>query len=86
MKIKALTNIKIIQNQDRNLNTYYLIFNQDSTEEAYFCFANTVKEGWPEFQDNWASIQKIELEYEETEKGNKVINILSHDQSGDIFV
>jgi hypothetical protein len=45
MKLKELTNIKIIQKQDRNLNTYYLIFNQDSTQEAYFCFANTVKDG-----------------------------------------
>jgi hypothetical protein len=45
MKLKELTNIKILEKQDKNLNTYYLIFNQDSTQEAYFCFANTVKEG-----------------------------------------
>jgi hypothetical protein len=86
MKLKELTNIKIIQKQDKNLNTYYLIFNQDSTQEAYFCFANTIKDGWAEFKNNWAKIRRIELEYEETEKGNRVINILDHDQSGDIFI
>jgi hypothetical protein len=37
MKLKTLTNIKIIEKQDRNLNTYYIIFNQETTNEAYFC-------------------------------------------------
>jgi len=86
MKLTELSNIKIIQKQDRNLNTYYIIFNQDSTNEAYFCFENTVKGGWQDFKSNWDKIEKIELEYEETEKGNKVINIFSHDKSVDIFV
>ena len=86
MKLKELTNIKIIQKQDRNLNTYYIIFNQNSTNEAYFCWERTIKIGWPEFKNNWANIQRIEFEYEELEKGNKVINILSHDQSLDLFI
>lgn len=96
-KIKSLKNIKIIEKTDKNLNTYYIIFNQNSTNErstdsfnkgseAYFCFANTVKEGWQEFKDNWQNISRIELEYEENEKGNKVIRILAHDQSLDIFI
>jgi hypothetical protein len=86
MKLQELTNIKIIEKQDKNLNTYYIIFNQDSTNEAYFCWEKTIKTGWQEFKSNWANIQRIEFEYEETEKGNKVINIFSHDQSLDIFV
>lgn len=45
MKSKHLTNIKIVEKQDKNLNTYYIIFNQDSTNEAYFCFRRTIKEG-----------------------------------------
>jgi hypothetical protein len=37
-KIKSLTNIKIIQKQDKNLNDYYIIFNQatEYVSEAYF--------------------------------------------------
>jgi len=36
-KIKSLTNIKIIEKQDKNLNDYYIIFNNDSKNisEAY---------------------------------------------------
>lgn len=86
MKLIKLTNIKIIEKQDRNLNTYYIIFNQDSTNEAYFCWEKTIKVGWTDFAKNWENIREIELEYEETDKGNKVINILSHDQSLDLFI
>ena len=52
MKTKQLTNIRIIERQDKNLNPYYIIFNQDSTNEAYFCFNNKVKDGWTEFKNN----------------------------------
>jgi len=40
-----LTNITIKKLEDRNLNTYYLIVNQDNPDEAFFCFEKTVKEG-----------------------------------------
>lgn len=86
MKLKELTNIKIIERQDKNLSPYYIIFNQNSNQEAYFCFKWNVKQGWEGFQNNWNQIQKIEFEYEENAKGNKVINILSHDQTLDCFV
>lgn len=86
MKTKHLTNLKIIEKQDKNLNTYYIIFNQDTEQEAYFCFNGTVKEGWEELKKHWPNITEIEFEYEELEKGNKVVNILTHNQSVDIFV
>ena len=86
MKLKQLTNIRIIERQDKNFNSCYIIFNQNSTQEAYFCWKGTVKEGWTEFINNWNKIQRIEFEYEELEKGNRVINIVSHDQSLDVFV
>jgi len=85
-KIKSLTNIKIIQKQDKNLNDYYIIFNQNSTNEAYFCWEKSIKIGWDQFQSNWTKISRIEFEYEELEKGNKVINIITHDQSLDAFI
>jgi len=85
-KIKSLTNIKIIQKQDKNLNDYYIIFNNDSTNEAYFCWEKSIKIGWAEFQSNWTNINRIEFEYEELEKGNKVVNIITHDQVIDAFI
>jgi hypothetical protein len=33
-----LKNITIKKLEDRNLNTYFLIVNNDSQDEAYFCF------------------------------------------------
>ena len=45
MQLKEITNPKIVKKQDKNQNTYYLIFNQDGIEEAYFCFEKTVKKG-----------------------------------------
>jgi len=40
-----LKNITIKKLEDRNLNTYYLIVNNENQDEAYFCFPKTVKEG-----------------------------------------
>jgi len=85
-KIKSLTNIKIIQKTDKNFNDYYIIFNQAGTNEAYFCWEKTIKHGWDEFSKNWMNVTRIELEYEPTEKGNKVISIITHDQSLDAFI
>ena len=87
-KIKTLTNIKIIEKQDKNLNDYYIIFNNDTkpVSEAYFCFGVSIKHGWNEFSRNWANIKHIEIEYEETSKGNKVVNILASNQELDLFV
>jgi hypothetical protein len=40
-----LKNITIKKLEDRNLNPYYLIVNQDNSDEAFFCFEKAVKEG-----------------------------------------
>jgi hypothetical protein len=40
-----LTNITIKKLEDKNLNTYYLIVNNDNQDEAYFCFEKAVKSG-----------------------------------------
>ena len=40
-----LTNITIKKLEDRNLNSYYLIVNNDNQDEVYFCFEKTVKDG-----------------------------------------
>ncbi|CAJ0760360.1 4527_t:CDS:2 [Entrophospora sp. SA101] len=62
MPTRNLTNITIKKLEDKNLNTYYLIVNNDNQDEAYFCFEKTVKE---------ENIREVEIEFEEI---NKVIN------------
>jgi hypothetical protein len=47
-----LKNITIKKLEDKNLNTYYLIVNQDNQDEAFFCFEKTVKEGWDSLVNN----------------------------------
>jgi hypothetical protein len=46
-----LTNITIKQKEDKNLNPYYLIVDNDSNQ-AYFCFEKAVKDGWSELVSN----------------------------------
>jgi hypothetical protein len=40
-----LKNITIKKLEDKNFNIYYLIVNNENSDEAYFCFEKTVKEG-----------------------------------------
>ena len=66
-----LKNISIKKLEDRNLNTYFLIVNNDNSEEAFFCFPKTVKEGWDSLVSNWESIREVEIEYTEKENNFK---------------
>jgi hypothetical protein len=45
MPTLTLQNITIKKLEDRNLNPYYLIVNNDNQDEAFFCFEKAVKEG-----------------------------------------
>jgi len=65
---------------------YELLKDKFVPNEAYFCWEKSIKIGWAEFQSNWTNINRIEFEYEELEKGNKVINIITHDQAIDAFI
>ena len=40
-----LNNFEIKRLEDKNLNPYYLIVNNDNRDDAYFCFERLVKEG-----------------------------------------
>ena len=66
-----LKNITIKKLEDRNLNTYFLIVNNDNQDEAYFCFEKAVKDGWTDLKNNWESIKEVEIEFEENEKNFK---------------
>ncbi|CAG8841640.1 19542_t:CDS:2, partial [Racocetra persica] len=46
MATTKLNNFEIKKLEDKNLNPYYLIVNNDNRDEAYFCFERMVKEGW----------------------------------------
>ena len=47
-----LKNITIKKLEDKNLNPYYVIVNNDNSEEVFFCFEWTVKDGWQELVNN----------------------------------
>jgi len=66
-----LKNITIKKLEDRNLNPYYLIVNQDNPEEAFFCFEKTVREGWNSLVKNWENLQEVEIEFTEKENNFK---------------
>ena len=66
-----LKNITIKKLENKNLNTYYLIVNNENQDEAYFCFEKTVKEGWTDLVNNWESIKEVEIEFTESENNFK---------------
>jgi hypothetical protein len=47
-----LKNITIKKLEDKNFNTYYLIVNNENSDEAFFCFEKTVREGWNDLANN----------------------------------
>ena len=66
-----LNNFEIKRLEDKNLNPYYLIVNNDNRDDAYFCFERLVKEGWDVLNKNPTPIN-IEIEYEESEQNGKI--------------
>jgi hypothetical protein len=83
-----LKNITIKKLEDKNLNTYYLIVNQDNQDEAFFCFEKTVKEGWDSLVNNWENLKEVEIEYTENENNfktyRKVVSFYAP-QEGEIY-
>ena len=66
-----LNNFEIKRLEDKNLNPYYLIVNNNNRDEAYFCFERMVKEGWDILSKSPAPIN-IEIEYEENEQNGRL--------------
>lgn len=86
MLSKKLTNFKIIQKQDQKGRDYYIIFDNDyqnNGNNAYFCWLNSVKEGWENLKKQ--DLTEIEIVWEPKEKGNRVTGVLVND-SDSIFV
>lgn len=89
MQTLNLTNITIKKLEDRNLNPYYLIVNNDDKDQVFFCFEKAVKSGWNDLTSNWEKIREVEIEFEEKEQGfktyKKVINLYNWQEKG-IFI
>ena len=85
-----LTNITIKKLEDKNLNPYFLIINNEDKEQVFFCFEKAVKTGWTDLISNWEKIREIELEFEEQEVNfktyRKVINLHTSQPENEIFV
>jgi len=76
---KKITNFRIIEKIDIKGQNYFIIFDNDNQDNnnAYFCWETSVKTSWGDLvkeRENW---KEIEIEYEDKEKGNKVVNIWS---------
>ena len=80
-----LKNITIKKLQDKNFNDYFLIVNQDSQSEAYFCFEKAVKEGWTDLANDYQNIREVELEFETNDRGNKKVVSLYAIKEGEII-
>lgn len=89
MPATNLKNITIKKLTDKNFNDYFLIVNNENSDEAYFCFEWTLKEGWQELVSNWENIREVEIEFEEKEQNfktyRKVVSFYSP-ESEEIFV
>lgn len=79
-----LKNFSIIKLTDKNQNPYYLI-KDNETDKAYFCFQKSLKEGWEELEQNHQTLNHLEIEYLEKEKGNQVISLFNSDNLDQFF-
>jgi hypothetical protein len=84
-----LKNITIKKLEDRNFKTYYVIVNNDNSDEAFFCFEWTLKDGWNDLVNNWENIREVEIEFEEKEQNfkiyRKVVSLYSPQTEGIII-
>ena len=76
VKKKKLTNFKVIERQDKNNRTYFIIFdNNEQTNNAYFCWSDTLQAKWYELTNKAHEWDEIVIEYREKEQGNQVVGI-----------
>lgn len=80
-----LKNITIKEKQDKNLNPYYLIVDNDNNQ-VYFCFSGAVKSGWEDLISDYESIKEVELEFETNDRGNNKVVSLYAIKEGDIII
>ena len=69
-----LKNFNILKLKDKNQNPYYLI-KDNETEKVYICFQKALKEGWEGLERNYQTLNQLEIEFEEKERGNQVVSL-----------
>jgi len=74
MKTIKLTNFNLTKRQALSGEEYFIIFDQN-TSTAYFCFANKLKHDWGYLSANFESLKAVEIDFEESEKGKKVLSL-----------
>lgn len=74
MPALELKNFTITKLKNQFQKDYYLI-KDNETDKAYFCFQKSLKEGWEELENNFQNLKNLEIEYLESEKGNRVIKL-----------
>lgn len=80
-----LQNPIIQQKQTYTQKDYFLIKDNQSSDNTFFAFEWTVKEGWQELVNNYQNIKEVEAEYYETDRYKKVISVYIP-QEGEIFI
>lgn len=78
-KTITLTNLNISQRENQWGKPYFIIFDEDKQEpnNAYFCFRGEqalTHEDFAKLEQNWWQITKIQLTYQEDQKGKKVLS------------
>ena len=74
MPIINLKNITIDERQTISGETFFIIRDNEN-DQAFFCFQNKLREGWQDLINGRESIEEVEIEYIENERGNKVISL-----------
>jgi len=72
-----ITNLQIIEKVDKNGDEYFVLFDNDREkgDNAFLAFPGRVKEGWNDLFKHWKDIKEVEIEWEEDEKGKKILSI-----------
>ena len=75
--ITRITNLQIIEKVDKKGDEYFVLFDNDREkgDNAFLAFPGRVKEGWNDLFKHWKDIKEVEIEWEEDEKGKKILNI-----------
>ena len=69
-----LTNFNLTKRQTSKGEDYFIIVDQE-TNTAYFCFENQLKNNWHYLVANWENLASLEIEFQTSEKGNKVLSL-----------
>ena len=74
MNTIKLTNFNLTKRETLSGGEYFIIYDQN-TAIAYFCFENKLKNDWGYLSANWETLTAVEIDFESSEKGNKVTSL-----------